>query len=683
MKFVHAVALMIVTTITFSAVGQNKAGQLKGARITAEDFKLPVSPAMDSSTNAVILQDVGTIEFTGNKKGWFSYVFKRRTRIRILNKKAFELATVKLSLFSRDEDREELGEVTATTYNLENNQVMENKISKADIFSEKKTKYRTEQKFTLPSVKEGSILEYSYMITSDFYFNIPPWEFQNIAYPVLWSEYSVTIPSTLVYVFDRSGVHPFQVDKASEGHENYLIMQPSADGRGSGVAEGQRMTVGATTINHRWVMKDVPAFSVEKYLTTPRNYLDKIEFQLHSTNNGETSTDVMPNWRKATDELLKREDFGAVLEDERNGYWLDKALSSITSDNRTDLEQARDIYYFIAGNFNCSNHYEKFIATSLQDVYKKRGGNVGELNLMLTAMLNRKHIWASPVLLSTREYGYNFPGYPIMDRLNYVICRAKIDGRFYYLDASLPNLGFGNLSPSCYNGHARIISRNDSASIYLLADSVKERTITLVTILKDSRDNHLLTGAMHRQLGRFESYDLRETVAEKGEQKYAASLRNAANGPFNITDIHIDSLKQPELPVTVHASFNMKLADDRSTLYINPFMMSGYNTNPLTATVRKYPVEMEYPLNETYLFSLEIPEGYEVDELPKMTRVSYNGGEGSFEYLLQKTDAMIQLRCSLAFQKANFDPEEYSSLREFFAYIVKKEVEVIVLKPKK
>jgi hypothetical protein len=92
---------------------------------------------------------------------------------------------------------------------------------------------------------------------------------------------------------------------------------------------------------------------------------------------------------------------------------------------------------------------------------------------------------------------------------------------------------------------------------------------------------------------------------------------------------------------------------------------------------------MDYPLDETYIFNIEIPDGFEVDEMPKPTKVNYNQGVGSFEYLIQKSENEVQLRCVLKLIKANFDSDEYNSLRDFFALIVKKESEQIVFKKKK
>ncbi len=673
--------------IAFICIAGNLSGQgrnsLKPGKVAAADFVLPASPAIDSNANAVIIADAGSTEFTGNKNGWFSYVFKRKTRIKIINKKAFELATIKIPLYIHDEDKELLTDLTGTTYNLDHGQLTETKLEKNDIFIEKRDKNHLEQKCTLPAVKEGSIIEYSYTITSDFTFNMPAWEFQNENYPCLWSEYQVAIPSLLIYIFDRRGVHPFFIDKQEEGHGTYTVIQRREAGLMPDM-EGERLTVNANTVKRRWVMKDIPAFHAEDYLTSPRNYIDRVEFQLHQTSSdGETTQDVMPTWQKATEDLLKREDFGSFMNGEENNYWMDKMLTGIVKENTDQLQQAKDIYYYVANNFTCTNHYNPRITTTLQDVYKKHSGSVGDINLLLAALLQKDKINASPVLLSTRDYGFNYARYPIMERLNYVICRVKLANDIYYLDASHPNLGFGNLPGSCYNGHARIISLSDSGAVYFMADSIKERKTTIVNIVNDEKNKGVLTGSFQNQLGNFESYTLREKIEKEGEKKYFDDLKTAARGEIEFSQTGIDSLKKPEDPVKVYGEFALKTGDNTGIIYFNPLLWYGYRSNPFAAAERKYPVEMSYPIDDTYILAVEIPTGFEVDEMPKPAKVLYNGQEGFFEYLVQKSETMVQLRCSLKLKKANFDPEDYSSLRDFFAYIVKKQSEQIVFKKKK
>ena len=575
-----------------------------------------------------------------------------------------------------DERTETLSAVVATTYNLENGQVRTTQLDKQDIYTTRTDRRHTEKRFTLPAVKEGSIIEYTYTITSDYEFNLPSWEFQSESYPCLWSEYQVKIPQTLTYIFVRQGVHGYVVDKGKEGHESYKVTEKAETGGALGAMDHD-LFVSANTVEHQWAMKDIPALRFENYLTTPANYVDKIEFQLSKIYNGQESFDQTNSWKKATDELLHREDFGAPLEEDNE--WLMDLVDKISGSNSSSLEQARSIYYYVSSHFTCTNGYNKYITTTLKDVVKKNSGSVGDINLLLIAMLRKKGLQADPVVLSTREYGYNLVSYPLLSKLNYVIVRLKLDGKVWYLDASKPHLGFGRLPGDCYNGHARIISNKDSASIYFEADSLKERTTTMVILSSTDKG---LDGIYQSTLGDQESYNLRRWIAAKGEGTWFKNTQTAYGDDLTIHDGAVDSLSQPEDPAKVHYEFHLNQESGAPLIYINPMWWSDNRENPFKAADRKYPVEMPYVMDDIYIYSMEIPEGYVVDELPKSAKVSLNADQGLFEYLIAKEGNMIQLRCRIRLNKAWFPADDYASLRDFYAYVVKKKSEQIVLKKK-
>ena len=640
------------------------------------DFTLPVIAIIDSNSNAAILSDIGDVHFVGNKQGWFSYVYKRQTRIKIINKKAFDLATVRIPLYEKNDDAEKVNNLAGSTYNLEDGKVVETKLDKNEVFEEQTDKNHLEKKFTMPAVKEGSIIEYTYTITSDYNFNLPSWEFQSVNYPCFWSEYNVNIPQTLSYVFIRHGVHAFNIDKGSTGSQSYMVTEKN-DNRALG-AQDQELSVSANTVIHRWAMKEIPAFHVENYISAPWNYTDRIEFQLSGTYNGQDKQDVMNTWAKATEDLLKQEDFGLPLRDD-NG-WLNGLPDKITAGIDAPLDQAKAIYYYVNSHFTCTDHYNPFIKTTLKDVFKKNNGTIGELNLLLIAMLRQKGIRADPVLLSTRNMGFNSSTYPMMERLRYMVVRVSIGGKVYYLDGSHSQLGFGQLPAYCYNGHARIISNKDSGSVYFRADSLKETKTTMVMISMDSAGR--LVGTWQSQLGDQESYNTREKVSETSEKKYFESIQTSYGEDAGISNTSIDSLHLPENPVTIHYDFTMRQEPGTTLIYFDPLFGEELRKNPFSAAERQYPVEMPYAMDDIYLLNMDIPEGYDVDELPKSAKVILNVDEGSFEYLIDKQGSMIQLRCRVKLNLAHFPAEDYNSLRDFFAFIAKKESETIVLKKK-
>jgi len=56
------------------------------------------------------------------------------------------------------------------------------------------------------------------------------------------------------------------------------------------------------------------------------------------------------------------------------------------------------VFYYLQEHLTCTNHYDKYIRTNLRDGIKKNSGTVGDLNLLLVAMLRQKGFTADPVL---------------------------------------------------------------------------------------------------------------------------------------------------------------------------------------------------------------------------------------------------------------------------------------------
>jgi hypothetical protein len=358
-------------------------------------------------------------------------------------------------------------------------------------------------------------------------------------------------------------------------------------------------------------------------------------------------------------------------------YWLDDVISTIIQKSDDHLTAARKIYYYLLQNFTCTNRYNKFLTTNLKDVVKKKSGSVGDINLLLTAMLNHINIEALPVLLSTREFGLNSATYPVMERLNYVIAKVNINAVDYYLDATTPFLPFGKLPPACYNGHARVISK-DTAAIYFSTDSIKEISSTVINI--NISDKNEINGSYNHRMGFFESLETKNNLAKLSVSSYKKSIKETYPDDIEVNNIEVDSFQSPEAPVLVKFDFKLKSFENVGLVYFNPMMGEEIKTNPFTAVERKYPVEMPYTTEKLYVLNMPIPDGYIVEEIPKSSLVKLNGDEGFFEYLLQAKDGFIQIRRRLVIKKANFTNIDYQTLRDFYAQIVKKESEQIVFK---
>jgi Domain of Unknown Function with PDB structure (DUF3857) len=181
--------------------------------VNAADFA-PISSPITDSSGAIILADIGQVQFVGNDHGGFSYVFQHHRRVKIQNKKSFnDLATVHIELYSPKDDPEKLDKVSASTYNLENGQVTEIKLERKDVFEDRQIGDWTQMRFTLPGVREGSIIDYAYTVTSQYYVFLPTWQFQSERYPCLWSELMVEIPQLFFYTVVKQGIQHYALDK--------------------------------------------------------------------------------------------------------------------------------------------------------------------------------------------------------------------------------------------------------------------------------------------------------------------------------------------------------------------------------------------------------------------------------------------------------------------------------------
>ena len=97
------------------------------------------------------------------------------------------------------------------------------------IFKEEVDKNWEKMKFSMPNIKEGSVFEVEYTLTSDFVANLPDWKFQ-FAIPVVRSEYEVVIPEYYYYNQTHKGYFPIQTDRRTQANRLTLTYVQKAEG---------------------------------------------------------------------------------------------------------------------------------------------------------------------------------------------------------------------------------------------------------------------------------------------------------------------------------------------------------------------------------------------------------------------------------------------------------------------
>ncbi|HXB34515.1 MAG TPA: DUF3857 domain-containing protein [Puia sp.] len=645
--------IVILVLSGLPGLAQEKSPVVFG-RVSAADFAVTTLGG-DTAADVVVISDVGIKSFErpyATSNAWDGYL-QHTKRLLILKRRGFEASTVTIPLFMFKGLSEEITELKAATYNLEDGKVVKTELDKKGIYTEKLSENIMTERFAFPAVKVGSIIEYTYKEKSQYGFNNETWYFQGI-YPCLWSEYVVSIPSGFIYSIVPHSYLPFYIDtietkKRSEFGSVY----------------------GAIKTFHL-VVRNVPALKEQPHTTTIRNWLARVEIR----------PGVGPlGWRLLEWQLMQSDRFGADLT--AGNSWLDKDMQEITAGVGDDLGKARKIYAYVRDHFSCNKRPGYIMANTLKTVYKARSGSEAELNLLLTAMLDHEKLYAVPVLLSTRSNGFLNPKLPQPAVLNYVICKLRCGPKFYYLDVSDPDLQYGQLPLECYNDYDVVI---DSAAIYteanLTADSLTE--LKKVVVFLSNGDKGGLEGSVQIFPGIAEATEIRKKVkTQGGDKKFQDQLRNGLTPEATVTDLEIDSLRLPDEPLVVNYSCHLATDSTAAIYYFTPILADRMAENPIKDALRIYPVEMPYGEDVNYILTMDIPSGYAVEELPKSERVLLNNNGGYFEYILSQDGEQIHFRTRVRLAKANFQPQEYEDLRNFFSTIVEKESEQIVFKKKK
>ena len=160
--------------------------------------------------------------------------------------------------------------------------------------------------------------------------------------------------------------------------------------------------------------------------------------------------------------------------------------------------------------------------------------------------------------------------------------------------------------------------------------------------------------------------------------KYINKL--AERDGITISEYVIDN-RTAFLPMaTERFSFTKKAEADGSHIYFNPLIIPVMSESPFKAVTRTLPVEYPYKYTTTIAASVQLPDGYEVEEMPKPLNMTTEDKALNVRvnYAMQGTKILVQYRFVVS--KTLFLPQEYDILRQIYDAMIEKCNEMVVLK---
>ncbi len=664
---------LIFTIVCILFYNSIDAQRYEFGRVSDDEIKQTVHN-LDPEATAAILYKKGKVSMQYDN-GW-QYVYDFEARVKIYNQEGYDYATISIPLYRVGAGRNEIfSNFRGFTHNMEGGKSVRERVRNSDIFDEDVNEFWDLKKITFPNVKEGSVLEYTYKIVSPYPQSLPEFEFQD-QIPVDYAEYSMEIPEWLGYKTYSKGFFPLSRDvKTALGEFSYSYVPSQTSGTsalGSHRTQHETVTINKTTTTYTAI--DVPKVVQEDLMNNFRNYITSVKPELEWTKTpGNPLRNFSTTWEDIAKTIFKTRSFGDELNTKN---YFESELTAVLQNKNTSEERALAIFEYVKNRMTWNEMYGFYTQNGVRKAFSERTGNVGDINLMLAAMMRHAQLNASPVLVSTKSNG--IPLFPTRTGFNYVVCAVEINNKIILFDAtnkySAPNV----LPVRTLNWFGRLVRNEDHNQQVGLMPATPSRRIVNMEI--NVNPNGTIDGKYRLSLTDHHAFNFRNNHAAKSETVYLEELEKRL-GDFEISDYSVQNKTDVYKPLIESYSFTKDNAFDiiGEKLYINPLFFESYTKNPFTRETRVYPIDFSFAKSHAYMVSLNLPEGYKIESIPESVVYQLPDELGEFRFMISHTDSSIQLRVSEEIKIALVPPDYYEALKDYFGAIVTKQAEKIIL----
>lgn len=633
---------VLIVQLTFSQ-------DLKFGNVSSEELQEKVY-ATDSSANAAVLYKNQNTYFNANSV--ISLVTETHERIKIYNKEGFSKATITLNLFKSGSSRERVGKIKAYTYNLENGKVVKTELDKNQVFRSEFSYNYDQIKFTMPNVKEGSVIEFEYKITSPFYFNIDEFTFQSDI-PIKKIEAELRTPQGYNFNAKQKG---------------YLDFYPS-----SSTIRDNRLGMNVDVLNY--TLEDVPALKEESFVDNINNYRAGVLFELVSiVVPGSAGKYYSKTWGDVAKTIGSSDDYRDELDKSKS---FDDILDNLLASQNNEIDKMKVIFKYVKDNIKWNGIDGKYFYQGIRTALKEKKGNAGDVNLTLVAMLRYAGIDANPLIISTKDN--LIPFFPTVDGLNYVLAYAYIDGEQYFLDATEEFSDINLLPLKDYNWQGLLVDNNKL--VWKKIDIKKpQKGISQYVINANLDEEGVIEGNLKARFINHRAYKFRENFKDQNIDLFITSKEESLEN-IEISNYEVQNTDVYEGYVSESYDFykesGAEIIDGK--IYIQPLLFLKITENPFKVDKREYPIDFGYPMKDTYMVNISFPEDYIMESSPEPIIIKIPNELGEFRYSPLVLGNKIQLSVSMELNSPVMSSETYLFIKEFFNQMINKEKEQIVL----
>jgi hypothetical protein len=577
---------------------------IKYGEVTKDDL-LNNTYQLDTTAAAVILCDYGYFNSSQFKT-------TRTLRIKFLKPEGFSWAN---HAFNLDVN----AAIRGITYNLEGDKIVETKLKGESIYKTRITEDYYQMRIAMPNVKVGSIIDIQFS-----YDGIPnEWDFQ-MEIPVMHSELNIETSPYVTYSKNYFGYIPLPSNSSSH-----------------------------------WVLKNVPAFKAEPYMTSSNNFRTRFEFDISAVSFPGYYKSYAQSWESVRDILSNATYFGVVLNSDGYLRTVAKELRQKYDNPDTLIKAAYSYVKQITWNGETRFTTD---ATSINSVFKEGKGNSAEINLALVQLLRKLDFDAGPVVMSSRDNGMLAAFKPSITKLNYVIAGVFTGKDTLLLDASERYCPYYLLPKRALNMRGKFMDKNRVGWVEI---TPKKKDKEMVVFDLNIADDQTINGKISFTKADYAALDFRKYYSTfNSDDEYLKDFKEGKNG-VKINTHTILNLK--DLTQNVQEDFDVTIKNALSEIdgdiYLIPMLFEQISENPFKSPDRLYPVDYAFMSEKTILMNYTLPDGYTLVSAPSSLKAKLPENAASMSYSVTVLENKVSLVFKFNINRIMFVQNEYTNLR--------------------
>lgn len=645
--------LFILSALAWLTATAQQNVNLKFGKPTKEELQM-TTYAPDSTADAVILCRLTDVKYTIQQTGYLVDYYEK-LRIKILKPSGARMAQMNIPYYKIDSDKSNLSfskfslmtgdvkgefmsagsytdnavgqfsnegveDLKVVAYNLEGSKTVKTTLNKHDVIKEQLDEQQYQLRFTVPAVKEGTVIECEYSIHSELFYMIHDWYAQS-EIPVDYARLTMEVPCYLIYNMEEHGIQRLNCQCVPGTMVYKLESDPLA------------APVHVKTNRYTCIGEKLKAMPKDNFVWNEHDYQAGITMELKGFSLPHTMfMDYNKTWNQIDRLVLDDDELGKRLS--HHSPLLDELQAAKVADITNLRERTATVCQLVMSRVSWDGTYKLWPRNSNETLKEGRGSNA-DINLLLMQSLKDAGLEVAPVMLRSRDHGqlpYNFPSF---QKLTTFVVAVMAGTTNIYVDASSAGL-LDVLPAPLLVERARLMMKGKSQWVNL-QKTAKSKTISVI-------EATLTTNGQ-----------LQGTQATVYEGLAALPHRNASSADF----------MSPEVKETLPVSWQGEATADGSILF-SPFPTPPMQENPFKAEQRLMPVEYPSVQSEQVIVNIHLPEGYTLAQQPQQYAASTPDKSISGKLFVSQTEGKLQLQYQFNVNKVTHDSKEYPAIRQLY-----------------